>query len=118
MKKAIILFVILLISSICYAEKKSGNYKSSVLLADSLSDGRYQVLIESKGEIRFLLCKEYETAFNCYYAIALFGAVDMYCDLTERIPSVIQSLEEQGHKVKIVEDSKRGGYHGIVYNID
>ena len=24
----------------------------------------------------------------------------------------------QGYKVKIVEDSKRGGYHGIVYNID
>ena len=54
-------------------EKRSGNYKSSVLLADTLDEGRYQVIIESKNQVRFLLCKEYETAFNCYYAIALFG---------------------------------------------
>jgi hypothetical protein len=42
----------------------------------------------------------------------------MSCDLTERIPSVIESLKEQGHKVKVIEDATRGGYHGIVYHID
>lgn len=118
MKKKIILFIILLICSFCYAEKRSGNYKSSVLLADTLDEGRYQVIIQSKDQVRFLLCKEYETAFNCYYAIALFGKTEMYCDLTERIPSVIVSLKEQGHKVKVIEDATRGGYHGIIYHID
>ena len=118
MKKLLIFLFILLACTLCYAEKRSGNYKSSVLLVDTLDKGRYQVIIESKDEVRFLLCKEYETAFNCYYAIALFGKTEMYCDLTERIPSVIKSLKEQGHKVKVIEDSTRGGYHGIVYNID
>ena len=118
MKKAVILLIVLLTCTFCFAEKSFANKKSSVLLADTLAEGRYQVIIESKHEVRFLLFKKYETALDSYYAISIFGAMEMYCDLTERIPSVIESLKEQGHKVIIINDSNRGGYHGIAYNID
>ena len=114
-----LLFLIML-STHVYAETKvSRNYKSSVTFNEEQnSDKRYEVIIESKGEVRFLLCKDYKTAFDCYYAIALFGQTEKYTDLTEKIPNVVESLKQQGHKVKKIMDDFRGGYHGIAYNID
>ena len=118
-RKITFVFILMLLTTFCFAEKSFGTYKSSVTFPDTKTDdGRYQVLVESKGEIRFLLCKDYKTASDCYYAIALYGSTDMNCDLTTKIPSVIEALKEQGHTIKVINDSVRGGYHGIAYNVD
>lgn len=115
-----IFILFILFSSYAYGEiKESGNYKSSISFnTEKNSDNRYEVIIESTGELRFLLCKDYKTAFNCYYAIALYAQTDLNTDVTEVIPSIIDTLKEQGHQIKKIEDGYRGNYHGIAYNID
>ncbi|MBR5954049.1 MAG: hypothetical protein IK021_01255 [Methanobrevibacter sp.] len=100
MKKSlryILLIIFTLLATHLFAETKvTRTYKSAVSFIDEKnSDKRYEVIIESKGEVRYLLCKDYKTASDCYYAIALYGQTEMNTDLTEKIPNVLDSLKRQ-----------------------
>ena len=122
MKKIFSVFIIflLLISFLSAQSKKTtANYKSSVTFSESrTSDNRYEIIVESKDQVRFMLFKNYQDAFDTYYAFALFAKENMDTNLVDMVQAVMNKFKSQGHKIKILDDSNRGGYHGIAYNID
>lgn len=122
MKKIFSVFTIfLLFISFLPAQSKktTANYKSSVTFSESrTSDNRYEIIVESKDQVRFMLFKNYQDAFDTYYAFALFAKENMDTNLVDMVQAVMNKFKSQGHKIKILDDSNRGGYHGIAYNID
>lgn len=122
MKKIFSFFTIFLlfISFLSAQSKKTtANYKSSVTFSESrTSDNRYEIIVESKGQVRFMLFKNYQDAFDTYYAFALFAKENMDTNLVDMVQAVMNKFKSQGHKIKILDDSNRGGYHVIAYNID
>lgn len=122
MKKIFSVFIIFLlfISFLSAQSKKTtANYKSSVTFSESrTSDNRYEIIVESKDQVRFMLFKNYQDAFDTYYAFALFAKENMDTNLVDMVQAVMNKFKSQGHKIKILDDSNRGGYHGIAYNID
>lgn len=122
MKKIFSVFTIfLLFISFLPAQSKktTANYKSSVTFSEGrTSDNRYEIIVESKDQVRFMLFKNYQDAFDTYYAFALFAKENMDTNLVDMVQAVMNKFKSQGHKIKILDDSNRGGYHGIAYNID
>ena len=122
MKKifSVIIVTMLLVCCLSAQSKKTtSNYKSAVSFSETkTSDNRYEIIVESKGQVRYMLFKNYQDAFDTYYAFALFAKENMDTNLVDMVPSVVNKFKSQGHKIKIIDDSNRGGYHGIAYNID
>ena len=118
MKRFITILTVLIFFLCTLQAQSTGNYKSSVKLNAGNYNKRSEVIIESRGQVRFLLYKNYKDAEECYQAFALFARLYNDADLVEMVPSVIKTAKEQGHSVKIIDDSYRDTYHGIAYNID
>lgn len=122
MKKIFSVFtIILLFISFLSAQngKTTANYKSSVTFSEErTSDKRYEIIVGSKDQVRYMLFKNYQDAFDTYYAFALFAKENMNTNLVDMVQAVMNKFKSQGHRIKIIDDSQRGGYHVIAYNID